>query len=108
MLDIDIIKATAKRGLELRGAIYGDTTNDIVLVMLTGICSNVFQNDLLDATGKLLSQNGITTIIGHAHDSFSCLAYTDHSIGKQTHTGVFNDDFSMVYEDVETWVLKII
>ena len=58
---MDIIKATAKRGLELRGAIYGDTTNDIVLVMLTGICSNVFQNDLLDATGKLLSQNGITT-----------------------------------------------
>lgn len=86
---MDIIKATAKRGLELRGAIYGDTTNDIVLVMLTGICSNVFQNDLLDATGKLLSQNGITTIIGHAHDSFSCLAYTDYSIGKQTHTGVF-------------------
>ena len=103
---MDIIKATAKRGLELRGAIYGDTQNDIVLVMLTGICSNVFQNDLLDTTGKLLSQNGITTIIGHAHDSFSCLAYTDHSIGKQTHTGVFNDDFSMVYEDVETWVLK--
>ena len=74
--------------------------------MLTGICSNVFQNDLLDSTGKLLSQNGITVIIGHAHDSFSCFAYTDHSIGKQKHTGVFNDDFSMVYEDVETWVLK--
>ncbi len=103
---MEIIKAITKRGLELRGAIYGDTTNDTVLIMITGICSNVFQNDLLDATGKLLSQNGITTIIGHAHDSFSCFAYTDHSIGKQKHAGVFNDDFSMVYEDVETWVLK--
>ena len=103
---MEIIKAVTKRGLELRGAIYGDTANDVVLVMLTGICSNVFQNDLLDATGKLLSKNRITTIIGHAHDSFSCLAYTDYSIGKQRHTGVFNDDFSKVYEDVETWVLK--
>ena len=73
--------------------------------MLTGICSNVFQNDLLDSTGKLLSKNGITTIIGHAHDSFSCFAYTDFSIGKQRHAGVFNDDFNMVYEDVESYVL---
>ena len=53
---MDIIKAVTKRGLELRGAIYGDNTNDMVLVMFTGICSNVFQNDLLDATGKLLSK----------------------------------------------------
>lgn len=103
---MEIIKAIAKRGLELRGAIYGDTSNDTALVMLTGICSNIFQNDLLDSTGKLLSKNGITTIIGHAHDSFSCFAYTDHSIGKQKHTGVFRDEFPMVFEDVETWVLK--
>lgn len=103
---MEIIRAVAKRGLELKGAIYGDNNNDTILVLLTGICSNVFQNDLLDATGKLLSKNNITTIIGHAHDSFSCLAYTDYSIGKQRHTGVFNDEFSMVYEDVETWVLK--
>ena len=103
---MEIIKAIAKRGLELRGAIYESDTKDTVLIMLTGICSNVFQNDLLDATGKLLSRNGITTIIGHAHDSFSCSAYTDHSTGKQRHTGVFNDQFPMVYEDVETWVLK--
>lgn len=103
---MEIIKAIAKRGLELRGAIYESDTKDTVLIMLTGICSNVFQNDLLDKTGKLLSRNGITTIIGHAHDSFSCFAYTDHSIGKQRHTGVFNDQFPMVYEDVETWVLK--
>lgn len=103
---MEIIKAIAKRGLELKGAIYGDVDNDIVLVMLTGICSNVFQNELLDASGKLLSKNGITTIIGHAHDSFSCFAYVDYSISKQRHTGVFNDEFLMAYEDVETWIIK--
>ena len=103
---MDIIKAVSKRGLELRGAIYESGLKETVLIMLTGICSNVFQNDLLDSTGKVLSKNGITVIIGHAHDSFSCFAYTDHSVGKQKHTGVFNDDFSKVYEDVETWVFK--
>ena len=103
---MDIIKAITKRGLELKGAIYEANSKDTVLVMLTGICSNVFQNDLLDTTGKLLSKNNISVIVAHAHDSFSCFAYTDYSTGKQKHTGVFNDDFNMVYEDVETWVLK--
>ncbi len=102
---MDIIKVITKRGLELRGAIYDSGLKDTVLIMLTGICSNVFQNDLLDATGNLLSKNGVTVIIGHAHDSFSCFAYTDHSIGKQKHAGVFNDDFNMVYEDVESYVM---
>lgn len=103
---MEILKAITKRGLELRGAIYDSGSKDTVLIMITGICSNVFQNDLLDSTGKLLKDNGISVIIGHAHDSFSCLAYTDYSIGKQKIAGTFNDDFNMVYEDVETWVLK--
>ena len=94
---MEILKVETKEGLELRGAIYGDSSNDTVLIMVTGICSNVFQNDLLDTTGKLLLENGITTIIAHSRDSFSCFAYTDKSIGKQRHLGVFNDDFSESY-----------
>ena len=101
---MEILNVRTARGLELKGAIFGDTSNDTALIMLTGICSNVFQNELLYATGKLLEKNGITCIIAHAHDSFSCFAYTDYSIGKQRHAGVFNDDFNMVYEDVESYV----
>lgn len=101
---MDILKVTTPRGLELKGAIFGDDTNDTALVMLTGICSNVFQNELLYTTGRLLEKNGITCIIAHAHDSFSCFAYTDFSTGKQKHAGTFNDDFNMVYEDVESYV----
>ena len=101
---MEIISVTTPRGLVLKGAMFGNTNNDIVLVMLTGICSNIFQNELLYSTGKLLSENGITCIIAHAHDSFSCFAYTDLSSGKQKHAGVFNDDFNMVYEDVESYV----
>ena len=59
---MEIIKAIAKRGLELKGAIY-EAKSETALILLTGMCSNVFQNDLLDSTGKLLSKNGITTII---------------------------------------------
>lgn len=101
---MEIIKVKTPRGLELKGAMFGDTSSDTVLVMITGICSNVFQNELLYSTGKLLSKSGIACIIAHAHDSFSCFAYTDFSIGKQRHAGVFNDDFSKVYEDVESYV----
>lgn len=101
---MEILKVRTPRGLELVGTIFGNKSADTVLVMLTGICSNVFQNELLNSTGKLLSENGIAVIIAHAHDSFSCFAYTDFSIGKQRHAGTFNDDFNMVYEDVETYV----
>lgn len=101
---MDILKVKTKRGLELRGAIYDCDNTDIVAIIVTGICSNVFQNDLLDATAKLLQQNNITTIIAHAHDSFSCFSYTDYSINNQKTTGVFDDDFTLVYEDVESYI----
>ena len=101
---MDILRIRTQRGLELKGAIFDGGNRENVLIMLSGICSNVFQNDLLVATGELLSKNGITCIIAHAMDSFSCLAYSDFSTGKQKNTGVVFDDFSVVYEDVESYV----
>lgn len=102
---MEILKVKTQRGLELKGAIYGDRASDTVVIIATGICSNVFQNELLDATGKLLGKSGIACIIAHTHDSFSCFAYTDFSVMKQKHAGTFNADFNMVYEDIESYVL---
>ncbi len=101
---MDILKVKTPRGLELAGAMFGNKTADTVLIMVTGICSNIFQNELLYSTGELLSKNGIAVIIAHAHDAFSCFAYTDFSTGKQRHSGVFKAEFDMVYEDVEAYV----
>ncbi len=101
---MDIIRVNTPRGLELKGAIWGDASMDTVVIMMSGICSNVFQNDLLSSTGELLSANNIAYIAGHAMDAFSCLAYSDFSIGKQRNTGVVFDDFSIVYEDVEAYI----
>lgn len=103
---MEILKVKTPRGLELVGTIFNSEKSDTILIMMTGICSNVFQNELLYTTGNLLSKNSISVIIAHAHDSFSCFSYTDFSIGKQRTTGVFNDDFNMVYEDVESYVKK--
>ncbi len=101
---MEIIRVNTPRGLELKGAIWGDASMDTVVIMMSGICSNVFQNDLLTAAGDLLSQNNIAFIAGHAMDAFSCIAYSDFSIHKQRYTGVVFDDFSLVYEDVESYV----
>lgn len=101
---MEILRVVTPRGLELKGAMFGDNTMDTVVVMLTGICSNVFQNDLLTSTGELLSRNNIACIIAHTMDSFSCIAYSDFSIHKQRYTGVVFDEFEAVYEDVETYV----
>lgn len=101
---MEIIRVNTQRGLELKGAMWGDTEMDTVVIMMSGICSNVFQNDLLPATGELLSRNNIAFIAGHAMDAFSCIAYSDFSTGKQLYTGTVFDDFSLAYEDVEAYV----
>lgn len=101
---MEIIRVETERGLELKGAMWGDASMDSVVIIMSGICSNVFQNDLLVSTGELLSRNHIACIAGHAMDAFSCIAYSDFSTGKQKVTGVVYDDFSFVYEDVESYI----
>lgn len=102
---MEIINVHTPRGLVLKGAMWGnaDTMNTVV-IMMSGICSNVFQNELLPAAGELLSQNGIAFIAGQAMDAFSFISYSNLKTGKQTTTGVVNDDFSLAYEDVESYV----
>lgn len=99
-----IIRVKTERGLELKGAMWGDSSMDSVVIIMSGICSNVFQNDLLTATGELLCANNIACIAGHAMDAFSCIGYSDFSISKQVYTGTVFDDFSLAYEDVESYV----
>ena len=101
---MEIIRVKTPRGIELKGAMWGSDRMNTVVIMMSGICSNVFQNDLLISTGGLLNKNNITFIAGHAMDAFSCIAYSDFSTGKQKYTGVVYDDFSLVYEDVEAYV----
>ena len=101
---MEIIRVKTPRGLELKGAMWGDNTMDTVVIIMSGICSNVFQNDLLLAAGELLSANNVACIAGHAMDAFSMIAYSDLKNKKQVYTGVVFDDFSLVYEDVESYV----
>lgn len=101
---MEIIRVNTPRGLELKGAMWGNNSMESVVILMSGICSNVFQNDLLTATGELLSKNNIAFIAGQAMDAFSMIAYSDFSTNKQRYTGVVFDDFSLVYEDVEAYV----
>lgn len=99
-----IIKINTPRGLELKGAMWGDNAMDSVVITMSGICSNVFQNELLPATGELLSRHNIAFIAGQAMDAFSTLCYSDLNTKKQVVTGTAFDDFSLAYEDVESYV----
>lgn len=102
---MEIIDVQTPRGLVLKGAMWGNSKSmSTVVIMMSGICSNVFQNALLPATGKLLSKKGIAFIAGQATDAFSFIGYSDIKIGKQITTGVVDDDFSLAYEDVDSYV----
>lgn len=101
---MDLIRVATKRNLELKGAIFDSNSKDTVLVLISGICSNLFQNDLLYQTGRLLLNNNISTIIGHTMDAFSCFSYSDKEAKKQKTTGVIFDEFDKVFDDVDSYV----
>ena len=101
---MEIIRVNTKRGLELKGAIWNSSSSDTVVILMSGICSNVFQNDLIPSTGEILSQNNIACIAGQAMDAFSFFCYSDINLKKQVNTGVVFDDFSVAYEDVESYI----
>lgn len=99
-----IINVETERGIILKGAMWGDASMETVVIMISGICSNVFQNELLPVTGELLSKNGIAYIAGHTMDAFSFISYSNAKTKKQTTTGVVTDDFNTAYEDTESYV----
>lgn len=101
---MEIINVQTPRGLILKGAMWGDVSMNTVVIMMSGICSNVFQNELLPEAGKVLNENGIAFIAGQAMDAFSYISYSNTKTGKQTTTGVVNDDFSLSFEDVDSYV----
>ncbi len=101
---MEIIRVKTQRGLELKGAMWGNNKTDTVVIIMSGICSNVFQNDLLPATGELLRASNIACIAGHAMDAFSMIAYSDLKNHTQLYTGVVFDDFNLAFEDVESYV----
>ncbi len=103
-----IISVQTKRGLVLRSVMYeAEYANDwayTVMILMTGICSNIFNNLLLQATGELLSKNGISYIVGQAMDSFSVLHYSNTVTKKQELKGVALDDFDVINEDIEAYI----
>lgn len=72
-----IISVPTKRGLVLRTVMYEAEKSDTILILMSGICSNIFNNQLLQSTGEVISQNGISYIAGHAMDAFAVLHYSN-------------------------------
>lgn len=99
-----IISVPTKRGLVLRTVMYEAEKSDTILILMSGICSNIFNNQLLQSTGEILSQNGISYIAGHAMDAFSVLHYSNTVTKTQELKGVTLDDFSVINEDIQAYI----
>jgi len=83
---------------------YEAENADTIMILMTGICSNIFNNQLLQSTGELLSANGISYIVGQAMDAFSVLHFSNIVTKTQELKGVALDDFSVINEDIEAYV----
>ena len=99
-----IISVPTKRGLILRTVMYEAEKTDTVLILMSGICSNIFNNQLIQTTGEILSQNGISYIAGQAMDAFSVLHYSNTVTKEQELKGVAIDDFGVINEDIQAYI----
>ncbi len=99
-----IINVQTKRGLVLRTIMYEAQNSDTILILMSGICSNIFNNQLLQTTGELLSENGVSYIVGQAMDAFSVLHYSNSLTKTQELKGVAIDDFDVIDEDIDAYV----
>ena len=99
-----IISVPTKRGIILRTVMYEAENADTIVILMTGICSNIFNNMLLQTTGEVLSQNGISYIVDQAMDAFSVLHYSNTVTKTQELKGVAIDDFSVIDEDIQAYI----
>jgi len=99
-----IISVPTKRGLVLRSVMYEAAQADTIMILMTGICSNIFNNLLLQTTGEMLCKNGISYIVGQAMDAFSVLHYSNTVEKTQELKGVALDDFDVINEDIEAYI----
>lgn len=99
-----IISVPTQRGLVLRSVMYEAQNCDTVVILMTGICSNIFNNQLLQTTGEVLSKNGVSYIVGQAMDAFSVLHYSNVITKTQELKGVAIDDFDVINQDIQAYV----
>ncbi len=99
-----IIDVLTKRGLILKSIMYDVENADTVVILMTGIFSNIFNNKLLQTTGEVLSQNGVAYICGQTMNAFGLLHYSNIITKKQELKGVAIDDLSLSYEDIDAYV----
>lgn len=102
---IDFIDVETKRGLLLRTLMWKpEHKTDTIVILMSGICSNIFQNKLLETTGDTLAKNGYAYICGQAMDAYTLFNYSNLKTNKQEQKGVLFDDFDVVYEDIDAYV----
>lgn len=99
-----IINVPTKRGLILRTAMYEAENADTIFILMSGICSNIFNNQLLQTTGEVLEEHNISYIVGQAMDAFSVLHFSNNVTHKQELKGVAIDDFSLINEDIQAYI----
>jgi len=99
-----IINVPTIRGLVLRSVMYEAQNTDTIMILMTGICSNIFNNQLLQSTGEVLSENGISYVVGQAMDAFSVLHFSNIATKTQELKGVALDDFSVINDDIQSYI----
>lgn len=98
------LKVATRTGLVLSGRLFHSSSAAAVLILVTGVEGNIYNNPFYSVIGRQLQQQNVDLVVAHTRDAFNMTHAVNQVTGRQETYGAFDEYFRDSDEDVEAYV----
>ncbi len=98
------LKVTTRTGLVLNGRLFHSTAAKTVLILITGVEGNIYNNPFYSVIGHQLQQQKVDLVVAHTRDAFNVTNAVNQVTGRQETYGAFDEYFQDGDDDVAAYV----
>lgn len=98
------LKVPTRTGLVLSGRLFQSATATTVLILVTGVEGNIYNNPFYSVIGRQLQQQNVDLIVAHTRDAFNVTNAVNQITGRRETYGAFNEFFQDGDDDVAAYL----
>lgn len=98
------LKVTTRTGLVLNGRLFHSTAAKTVLILVTGVEGNIYNNPFYSVIGYQLQQQKVDLVVAHTRDAFNVTNAVNQITGRQETYGAVDEYFQDGDDDVAAYV----
>ncbi|EEU30222.1 hypothetical protein HMPREF0501_01227 [Limosilactobacillus coleohominis 101-4-CHN] len=98
------LKVTTRTGLVLIGRLFHSPAAKTVLILVTGVEGNIYNNPFYSVIGHQLQQQKVDLVVAHTRDAFNVTNAVNQINGRQETYGAFDEYFQDGDDDVAAYV----